>query len=835
MFKNMKLGLRLGLGFGILTTLMLVIGVLAMTRVAQLDDKITLVVEDRMPKVTLANQWIDEVNGVARVLRNMMISNDPSFIATEDKRIEQSREVMDAIIDTLEATILSEEGKKALHNATQYRKDLRELQDKIRDYAKANQDAEATVLLFGDYRKLQGDYLKAVQGLIDFQDQLAKGDGKAASTLAESTLQMIIALLVAAVLLALLTAWWITRSITVPLARALDVAQRVAEGQTDMQVVVDSKDEVGALLGALKGMVQSIQRMSDDALLLSQAAIEGRLSTRADPTKHQGDFRKIVQGVNDTLDAVIDPLNVAARYVDQIAKGNIPAPIVDEYKGDFNKIKNNLNTCIAALTGLISEMKHMSEQHNLGDIDVQMPISKFEGAYQVMALGVNEMVNGHISVKRKAMACVAEFGKGNFDANLERFPGKKAFINETIEQVRANLKELIADALMLAQAAVDGRLETRADATKHQGDFRKIVQGVNDTLDAVIGPINEASEVLDRVAARDLTARVQGNYKGDLAKIKDAINTAVDNLDNALAQVSEATRQVASASEQIATGSQSLASGANQQASSLEEVSATLEEMSSVTKHNARNAAKAKDFAAEADHNSATGVEAMQKVQAAIQRIKDGSDETAEIVKTIDEIAMQTNLLALNAAVEAARAGDAGRGFAVVAEEVRNLAQRSAEAAKNTANLIGESLKSAEAGVKIADEAGSSFTAIAESSRKVSGIIDEIAAASKEQASGIDQVSQAMNELDKVTQSNAANAEESASASEELSSQSEQLQSMVGQFRITGAFAPSAHHRVPRIAAKASVHKAPQIVHAPKLSIRPEDDIDLDDDTLQQF
>jgi methyl-accepting chemotaxis protein len=178
---------------------------------------------------------------------------------------------------------------------------------------------------------------------------------------------------------------------------------------------------------------------------LARAAVEGKLSTRADASRHGGDFRKIVDGVNRTLDSVIGPLNVAAEYVDRISKGDLPPKITDSYNGDFNEIKNNLNACIDQLNGFVAGMNRMSDEHNRGDIDVTIPADRFTGAYRVMAQGVNDMVAGHIAVKKKAMACVAEFGRGNFEAPLEKFPGKKAFINETIEQVRVNLKSLITD------------------------------------------------------------------------------------------------------------------------------------------------------------------------------------------------------------------------------------------------------------------------------------------------------------------------------------------------------------------------------------------------------
>jgi methyl-accepting chemotaxis protein len=223
----------------------------------------------------------------------------------------------------------------------------------------------------------------------------------------------------------------------------------------------------------------------------------------------------------------------------------------------------------------------------------------------------------------------------------------------------------------------------------------------------------------------------------------------------------------------------------------------------------------------------------MSRMSTSIQKIKESSDQTAKIVKTIDEIAMQTNLLALNAAVEAARAGEAGRGFAVVAEEVRNLAQRSAQAAKNTADMIGESVRNADDGVKIATEVSTSFDRIAGSSKKVNDLIAEIAAASKEQAAGIKQVNDAVSQMDKVTQQNAANAEESASASEELSSQAAELQAMVAQFNIGKAVS-----RAPAIATKhtkalpglrsSDPARKPRIVSA-------EEVIPMDEDILKDF
>ncbi|MFP4503002.1 MAG: methyl-accepting chemotaxis protein [Candidatus Hydrogenedentota bacterium] len=258
--------------------------------------------------------------------------------------------------------------------------------------------------------------------------------------------------------------------------------------------------------------------------------------------------------------------------------------------------------------------------------------------------------------------------------------------------------------------------------------------------------------------------------------ISRGINTALRRIASTLGAGAD---QTAAAAGQVAQSSQSMAEGASEQASSLEETSASLEEMTSMTKQNAENANQATNLMAEAKEVVDGMARATEEMSTAIGEIKASSDETAKIVKTIDEIAFQTNLLALNAAVEAARAGDAGKGFAVVAEEVRNLAQRSAEAAKNTAEMIEGSVKNADNGVQVTERVAESLRQTVATSEKVAQLVAEIAAASNEQAQGIEQINTAVAQVDQVTQSNASNSEESASASEELNAQAEEMQRIV--------------------------------------------------------
>ncbi|MGV8120315.1 MAG: methyl-accepting chemotaxis protein [Candidatus Xenobiia bacterium LiM19] len=596
-----------------------------------------------------------------------------------------------------------------------------------------------------------------------------------------------------------------------PLNVAAEYVERISKGNIPPKITDKYNGDFNEIKNNLNQCIDAVNMLVADAGMLSKAAVEGKLDTRADASPHHGDFRKIVQGVNETLDAVIGPLNVSAEYVERISKGDIPPRITDSYNGDFNEIKNNLNTLIDTLNTFTSEMNRMSDEHNKGDIDVAIAVDKFNGAYKAMAEGVNGMVAGHIAVKKKAMACIGEFGKGNFEAPLERFPGKKAFINDTIEQVRVHLKNLIEDGVMLSEAAVDGRLDVRTDISRHQGDFRKIMKGFNDTLDSILDPIKEAATVLDKMADRNLTAKVTGNYKGDHAKIKDAINTAVENLDSSLQQVNIASDQVASASAQIGTGSQALAQGASEQASSLEEISSSLQEMASMTKQNTGNAIEAKGLTENTKQSTMRGVESMNRLSEAVRAIKSSSDQTAKIVKTIDEIAFQTNLLALNAAVEAARAGEAGKGFAVVAEEVRNLAMRSAEAAKNTANLIEESSKNADNGVAFNQEVLKNLNEINNEVNKVSEMMAEIAAGSEQQSQGIDQINTAVEQMNQLTQHNAANSEESASAAQELGSQAQEMRQMVETFTLSNSRGTKTYAAPRREQSAQSFQNAPRV------------------------
>ncbi|WFP49102.1 methyl-accepting chemotaxis protein [Methylomonas sp. EFPC3] len=556
-----------------------------------------------------------------------------------------------------------------------------------------------------------------------------------------------------------------------PLNVAADYVDKISRGAIPAKITDSYNGDFNVIKNNLNTCIDAVNALVADANLLAQAAVEGKLSTRADASKHQGDFRKVVEGVNHTLDAVIGPLNVAADYVDNISKGAIPAKISDHYNGDFNTIKNNLNNCIDAISNMVAEAAALEKAAIEGRLATRADASQYQGDYRKIVQGVNNTLDAVIGPLNVAADYVDKISRGAIPAKItDSYNGDFNVIKNNLNTCIDAVNALVADANLLAQAAVEGKLSTRADASKHQGDFRKIVQGVNETLDGVILPLNEAVEVLSLVEQGDLTRTVNGDYKGQLGDFKDTVNNTIANLSKTIGDVIIAADQLTNAAEQISSTSQSLSQAASEQAASVEETSASIEEMAASINQNAENAKVTDGMAGKASKEAVEG-------GGAVKQTVDAMKEIAAKIGIIDDIAYQTNMLALNAAIEAARAGDHGKGFAVVAAEVRKLAERSQVAAQEIGELADSSVKTAETAGKLLDE-------IVPSIAKTSDLVQEIAAASQEQSAGVSQVNNAMNQMNQITQQNASASEQLAATAEEMTGQSEQLQTLMAFFKI---------------------------------------------------
>jgi methyl-accepting chemotaxis protein len=482
----------------------------------------------------------------------------------------------------------------------------------------------------------------------------------------------------------------------------------------------------------------NIQTFIADMQEMSKQHDAGDVDVYIEAEKYAGAYAEMVNNVNSMVHAHVQEKDEMIQVMKLLGDGNFAVEI-QPYPGKKAEINKNLDRLQGKLKGILESVKWVTEEHTKGNIDMSLHAHMFKGGFSEIAAAVNTIVGGQMDMTEKALACVKQFGEGNFDAPLEQFPGKKAYVNEAIEQVRVNLKALNADAQMLADAAKEGRISVRADVTRHQGDFRKIVEGVNETLEMIVGPI-----VTVKSAA-------------------DAINTAA---------------------KEIAQGNSDLSRRTEDQASSLEKTASSMDQLAGTVKLNAENAKQANQLALASSTVAVKGGEAVGQVVDTMSAINESARKIEDIISVIDGIAFQTNILALNAAVEAARAGEQGRGFAVVAAEVRNLAQRSSTAAKEIKELITDSVNKTTEGTKQVEMAGETMQEIVTSVKRVSDIIAEIAAASGEQSVGIAQVNDAIMKMDDVTQQNTALVEEAAAAAESLMEQADELTQTVSVFSL---------------------------------------------------
>ena len=609
-----------------------------------------------------------------------------------------------------------------------------------------------------------------------------------------------------------------------PLNVTADYVDKVAKGIIPPAITTEYKGQYNAIKINLNNMVAMMSELLAETDKIIKGAAEGKLDARADAAKFVGGWNKLVTGVNSAVTNIVDPLNVTADYVDKVAKGIIPPTITTEYKGQYNAIKINLNNMVAMMSDLLTETDKITKAAVAGQLGTRAEAKKFVGGWFQLVDGVNKTLDAVIAPLNFSAGYVDRISKGDIPPKItDNYNGDFNTIKNNLNTCVDAVNALVSDAVTLSKAAVEGKLATRADANKHQGDFRKIVEGVNETLDSVIGPINEVQRVMGGMEQGDLTVRISSEYRGDLQKLCNAVNNTATKLAQTVAEIGNNANTLASSSEELTSVSTTMAAGAEQmtqqsntaaaateQASSnvknmaagVEEISANATTVASATEEvstnlstvgaaveqmssNMKVVANTSEKMTAAVNSVATAIEEMsvslnevskssgqaatvasKAAQSAsntatiVDKLGESAQEIGKVVDMIKGIAAQTNLLALNATIEAASAGEAGKGFAVVANEVKELAKQTASATEDIRAQVAGMQGNTQHAVKAIDEIVQIINEINSISGNIAAAVEEQTATTNEISKNVGDAARGANEVSKNVQQAALGANE---------------------------------------------------------------------------
>ncbi|MBA3928486.1 MAG: methyl-accepting chemotaxis protein [Xanthomonas sp.] len=488
--------------------------------------------------------------------------------------------------------------------------------------------------------------------------------------------------------------------------------------------------------------------------------------------------------------SVIRPVVDAANVARAVAAGSLDPRIQVRSGDEIGQLGQAMVAMTSTLKGVIAAQSDMATRHDEGQISFRMDDSAFPGEYGRMVRDTNALVASHIAVKLRLVEIMQRYAIGDLSVDMDRLPGEKAALTDAMDATKANLSAINGEITRLASAAASGDFSLRGDARKYQYDFHDMIAGLNRLMETTDANLADVSLLLRAIARGDLTTRMEGDFHGVFARMRDDANATVVQLRDIVRHIQGASVSINTAAGEIASGNADLSRRTEQQAANLEETAASMEELTSTVRQNADSARQANQLAIGAASIASEGGTTVSRVVATMADIEQSSKKIAEIISVIDGIAFQTNILALNAAVEAARAGEQGRGFAVVASEVRTLAQRSANAAREIKGLIETSVHKVADGSALVNQAGATMGEIVASVQRVTDIMAEISAASQEQSAGIEQVNQAITQMDETTQQNAALVEEATAAARSMEEQAQQLIRAVDVFVLDARPAP---------------------------------------------
>ncbi|MCU1058523.1 methyl-accepting chemotaxis protein [Stenotrophomonas maltophilia] len=693
--RNVRVAWRLGLGFGLL--LLLVAAVVATGATASVVQKRAMqqVVDVSVAKVRLLSQMLDANNQMMVVRREMLIRQGEDR-GSDEKRIADLVKRYEASWTAYQALPSDAQGKTIAETIAAKRAVARPLNKQTSELMEQGDYPGAVALTLGPVQEAANGWNKALSDGVDFEEKESREAAAEAIRLGERSLLQLLVLGGVALLAGIGASVMIGRSLTGPLARAVNLAERLSKGQLDQEFRLGGRDELTQLGEAMASVRQSVQ-----------AAIGAQLQ--------------------------------------------------------------------------------MAEQHEAGAIRYRMDDSAFPGDFGRMVQATNSLVESHVQVELLMAEVMQRYAIGDLSRDLPDYPGEKGTLTRTLAAVKQSLMAINAQIDELARAARAGDFSMRGDAAAFQYQFKAMVEHLNGMMASSQASIADVSDVLRAISHGDLTARMDGEYDGVFARMRDDANTTTAQLTGIVRGIQVAADSINNAAQELAAGNNDLSRRTEQQAANLEEAAASMEELTSTVRQNAELARQADSEAHAAGAAVRETEQAMAQMASVMGEIDQSSARISEISTVIDGIAFQTNILALNAAVEAARAGEQGRGFAVVASEVRTLAQRAGVAAKEIKELIEDAAAKVKSGLAVTVESEAAIARVAQASSRTTQLMSDIAAASKEQAAGIEQVNQVVVQMDQVTQQNAALVEEATAASRALEEQAHALTTSVAVFKVEGA------------------------------------------------
>ncbi len=738
---NMKIMPKLIAAFLLVAAIAAAVGAVGIFNISDINSDYTkMYYNTTVPlndMVTLSGMW----QRSRLVMRDVILKDDTESMKDELESLQAKFDNVVAAHDKLGKSITDAEAKQLLQDFKAKYDIYLPLKDRVVALAVENKDGEAEQLMQSpEVDGAAGDVTDAISALGDKLSELGSKTMASNTSGANTATWIMWALIAVAALLSVGLGLLVAVSISNPIRRVVKSAQDIVMGDfsTNEGFGIDNGTEIGQLAKAFQDVKDAIGSLITDINLLVQASEEGRLETRVDSKKYSGEYRRIIDGFNNSLEAIHMPVKEITVVLDKMSVNDLTMKVNGVYRGDFQTMIDAMNGVTERLVSIQTIFINMAK----GDL------SQLEGFEKI----------------------------GKRSENDRMLPSVIRFM-----RILENLTE---DIRKLTVEASNGNLDVRGDASEYEGKYAQLLLGINGIINAMAEPLRESVSVLGSMAGNDFSQSIDGDYRGAFLELAESVNSVTDTLNQTLHEINIASEQVASGTNQVAAGSQALSQGATEQASAIEQLTASLNEIAGQTRQNALNASQASELSNTARSNAISGNEQMRNMQQAMSAINEASNNISKIIKVIDEIAFQTNLLALNAAVEAARAGQHGKGFAVVAEEVRSLAQRSANAAKETTAMIEEAIRRVKEGSKMADNTATALNRIVQDVEKATELVGGIAKASNDQASAIAQVNKGIEQVSQVTQTNSATAEESAAASEELSSQAALVKEMVGRFNL---------------------------------------------------